>query len=214
MILKQTRMELDELKKIWMQAEHETGSGSDAALLGMLREQSKSPVTKMRRNLLIELIVVLISVSAVAIYYFTAFEGRLQQESWAYIILALIFVWYYYRKNKLLKSMQCVECRVKSNLELQLKTLEKYIRLYIIIGTAVVPVLFYFLFHVVVQHNKIPLENSFGLKGHADTFALLYLLITITFTAVLYLINKWYIYLLYGRHIKKLKSLISEMEEG
>ncbi|MGN6492544.1 MAG: hypothetical protein ACTHLE_11155 [Agriterribacter sp.] len=208
-------MELDELKEIWKQAEatQEVPHRSNDEILQMMQEPSKSPVAKMRRNLLMELLVVVISVSCVSIYYFTAFEGRLQEVSWAYIVLALLFFGYYYQKNKLLKSMQCVACRVKSNLELQLKTLEKYVKLYLIIGTALIPVMLCFLYYLVLSYKKIPISNSFGMSGNEDKFTLLYLLFTVTFTVVLYFLNRWYIHFLYGRHISKLKALIREMEE-
>lgn len=205
-------MELDELKEIW-----KTASGvphrSNDEILQMMQETSKSPVAKMRRNLLMELLVVVVSVSCVSVYYFTAFNGRLQEVSWAYILLALLFFWYYYQKNKLLKSMQCVACRVKSNLELQLKTLEKYVKLYLIIGTALIPVMLCFMFYLVLNYKKIPINNSFGMNGDEGNFTLLYVLFTVVFTVALYFLNRWYIHLLYGRHIHKLKQLIREMEE-
>lgn len=208
-------MELDELKEIWKQADETSGlpHRSNDEILRMMQEPSKSPVAKMRRNLLMELLVVVISVSWVSIYYFTAFEGRLQEVSWAYILLASLFLGYYYQKNKLLKSMQCVACRVKSNLELQLKTLEKYVKLYLIISTALIPVMLCFMYYLVLNYKKIPINNSFGMSGNEDKFTLLYLLFTVIFTVVLYFLNRWYIHLLYGRHIRKLKELIRDMEE-
>lgn len=205
-------MELDELKEIWKTASGEPHRSNDE-ILQMMQEPSKSPVAKMRRNLLMELLVVVVSVSWVSVYYFTAFNGRLQEVSWAYILLSLLFFWYYYQKNKLLKSMQCVACRVKSNLELQLKTLEKYVRLYLIIGTALIPVMLCFMFYLVLNYKKVPINNSFGMNGDEGNFTLLYVLFTVVFTVALYFLNRWYIHLLYGRHIHKLKQLIREMEE-
>lgn len=209
-------MELNELKQIWKQTgeEQDVPLKSDEELLNMLQEPSKGPIAKMRRNLLLELILVVVSVTSVSVYYFLAFEGRFREVSWAYMILAFCFVWYYFRKNRLLKSMQCVACRVKSNLELQLKTLEKYVRLYLIIGTALIPVVMYFMYFLVHRDKKVSLANAFGMAGHENNFALLYLLFTVIFTIAMYFLNRWYIDLLYGRHIRKLKELIREMEEG
>ncbi|MBX3256501.1 MAG: hypothetical protein KF862_20360 [Chitinophagaceae bacterium] len=208
-------MELDELKKIWKQsgAERGMGPGSDAELLSMLGERSKSPLAKMRRNLFFELVVVLASVTTVALYYFTAFEGKLKEISWVYIAIAVLFVWYYYKKNKLLKSMQCAACRVKRNLELQLKTLDKYVKLYLVTGIALFPIILYILLYLVLGYNKTAILALFKLESDENLFIILYTLFTVIFTVVMYFVNKWYIHLLYGRHIKKLKSLISEMEE-
>jgi len=209
-------MELNELKEIWKQAAAtpEDPLKSDEELMNMLQEPSKGPIAKMRRNLFLELILVVISVTSVSIYYFLAFEGRFREVSWAYMLLSLVFVGYYYRKNKLLRSMQCTACRVKANLELQLKTLEKYVKLYLIIGTALVPIVMYFMYFLVHGYKKVPLANAFGMAGSENKFALLYLLFTIIFTIVLFFLNRWYIDLLYGRHIRKLRQLIREMEES
>ena len=132
-------MELEQLKNIWT---GETGpqGKKDEYLLSLLNKPSNSPIDKMKRNLRSELIAVIILYASAVIYYFFAFEGKLVELSWFMLLLGLSFVFYYYRKNKLLNNMQCVACRVKSNLELQLGTLEKYVRLYLVVGSVAFPV--------------------------------------------------------------------------
>ncbi|WP_152267651.1 hypothetical protein [Agriterribacter humi] len=207
-------MELEYLKEVWKEA------ANQKEIIVMGREQvleipdirSQSLVSRMRRNLFYELLIVLACVTAIAAFYFISFGGALKEVSWAYILLAVGFISYYYKKNKLLKAMECPACRVKSNLQLQLVTLEKYVRLYLIAGTAMAPVVMLF-FYVLFYYKHIILFPAVHAEKGAIGFTLLYLLFTSIFTIIFYFLNRWYINRLYGRHIQKLKSLLQEMEE-
>ena len=207
-------MELEYLKEVWKQA----GEDNTMAVAGKQRllplpgAPSQSLVSKMRRNLFYELLIVLVCVAAIAVFYFVSFGGALKEVSWAYILLAFIFTVYFYKKNKLLKSMPCPAFQVKYNLSLQLTTLEKYVRLYLIAGTAMAPVVMLFFYLLLHYKHLVIFPGVYAIK-EPSAFALLYLLITGIFTIIFYLLNRWYIGRLYGRHIKKLKKLLREMEE-
>lgn len=207
-------MELEYLKEVWKEAanQKEIIVRGREQVLEVPEIRSKSLVARMRRNLFYELLIVLVSVAAIATFYFISFGGALKEVSWAYILLAVVFVSYYYKKNKLLKAMECSACRVKSNLQLQLVTLEKYVRLYLIAGTAMAPFVMLF-FYVLFYYKHIILFPAVHAEKGAIGFTLLYLLFTSIFTIIFYFLNRWYINRLYGRHIQKLKSLLQEMEE-
>lgn len=206
-------MELEYLKEVWKAA-----SDIEAFPAGKKRQllnvgaRSQSVVSKMKRNLLYELLIVLVCATVIAVFYFIAFGGRLKEVSWAYMLLALIFISYYYKKNKLLKSMQCTTCRVKYNLSLQLTMLEKYVRLYLIAGTFIAPAVMLF-FYALLHYKHISVFYSSYEIRNAAGFTLLYLLVTAIFTFIFYFFNRWYINRLYGRYIQKLKDLLLEMEE-
>ena len=110
----------------------------------MIGRQSQSPIAKMKRNLRMELLILIFSLGIVAAYYFIAFKSEYSIIGWVYALLLVLFCYYFFRKNKLLNEMQCSSCRVKSNLELQLRMLERYVRFYLISGTAILPHPFYF----------------------------------------------------------------------
>lgn len=208
-------MELEYLKEVWKVAADIEAfpAGEKKALLNVgAGAPSQSVVSKMKRNLLYELLTVLVCVTIIAVFYFIAFGGRLKEVSWAYMLLALIFISYYYKKNKLLKSMQCPACRVKYNLSLQLTTLEKYVRLYLIVGTFMAPAVMLF-FYALLHYKRISVFYSSYEIRNAAGFTLLYLLVTAIFTIIFYFFNRWYINRLYGRYIQKLKDLLLEMEE-
>jgi len=212
-------MELDKLKEIWNDAGSENKSlPGDAVIMDMIGKSSKSPVARMIRNVLVELILIIILFGGVAVFYFIAFKGMFNSVAWLYIITGAIFVFYYYRKWKLLHEMQCVACRVKSNLQLQVRKLESYTRFYLLAGTALVPLLFILL--GVLFYYKFP-AGAFSfifppLYKSADgvILALVIWAVSLTIiTALVYAGNRWYVNKLYGKHIGKLKQLLTQMED-
>lgn len=207
-------MELEHLKNIWTS---ETGpqDKKNADLLSFLNKPSNSPIAKMKRNLRFELIAVIVLYSLSIVYYFFAFEGRMIELSWFMMLIGFLFVVYYYRKNKLLNNMQCVACHVKSNLELQLGTLEKYVRFYLLAGNILFPlsmlIVGYVAFFLYPERLQTPktLFNSPPMQS----LAIKYLVVTVILSIVIAFVNKWYVNRLYGRHVKKLKQILSEMKD-
>jgi hypothetical protein len=100
--------------------------------------------------------------------------------------------------------MLCVSCRVRSNLELQVSSLQKYIRVYALAGTIAVPVIG--LLSLAVIYWKLPASPGWkNLLPWATALA--------PVTIGCYYINTWYVRKVYGRHIRKLKDLLEEMNE-
>lgn len=207
-------MELEQLKNIWTR---DTGQQDkkNEDLLQLLNKPSNSPIAKMKRNLRFELIAVIILYGLTVVYYFFAFEGRMKELSWFMLLLGGFFVVYYYMKNKLLNNMQCVACRVKSNLELQLGTLEKYVRFYLIAGNVIFPLSLLFVGYVGFFLYPERLHSPKTLLGSPamQSLAIKYLIATVVLSIAVYFLNKWYVNRLYGRHVKKLKEILSEMKD-
>lgn len=206
-------MELDQLKSIWQK--DESAQKASEHMLPMLSRRSNNPIARMKRNLLIELIAIVLLYGFTIVYYAIAFHGRLNEVSWFMIVVALFFFIYYYRKNKLLNEMECVSCHVKSNLEQQVKTLEKYVRFYLIAGTALIPLtLLFFSFILYWKLPRIPRSVLFPHDGFPiweTSFAWIALILISTVLA--FYLNRWYVKKLYGNHVQKLKELLAEMEE-
>src|SRR5215470_4926413 len=106
-------MELSDMKNVW--SDKSSGAIDSDKILAMLGKQSHNPMAKMRRNLRMELLIVIFSFGAVAAYYFLAFKSEYRIIGWAYALLLVLFCYYFFRKNKLLSQMQCTGCQVKSN---------------------------------------------------------------------------------------------------
>jgi len=206
-------MELDQFKAIW-QKESSPQKASEH-MLPLLNRRSNNPIARMKRNLLTELVAVVLLYGFTIVYYAIAFRGRLNEVSWFMITIALCFLVYYYRKNKLLNEMECVSCQVKSNLERQVKTLEKYIRFYLIAGTVLIPLtILFFSFILYWKLPAIPSSVFFPRKGFPlwETSSAWILLVLVS-TVLAFYLNKWYVMKLYGKHVNKLKELLAEMEE-
>ncbi|MBI1781380.1 MAG: hypothetical protein HYR66_08420, partial [Sphingobacteriales bacterium] len=189
-------MELDSLKDIW----NDVGSkpvrpNNNEQITEMLNKSSQSPIAKMKRNLSWELITVILLFAPIAVFYFIAFGGKFSVIAWMYISLLIFFAAYFYYKNKLLSEMQCAACMVKSNLELQVKTLEKLVRFYLIAGTLMVPLLMMWLW--LILYYRLPsLQNSFHFWPSAEVSflktGLVWSVILLVFSIAFYYINKWY----------------------
>ena len=207
-------MELDDMKNIW---KNKTIEAADAdKISALIGKQSQSPIAKMKRNLRRELLILISSLGIVAAYYFIAFKSEYSIIGWVYTLLLSLFCYYFFRKNKLLNEMQCSSCRVKSNLELQLRMLERYVRFYLISGTAIVPILFIFL-GIVLYYKKPTLINQTILYPSATNpvwkFLLAWFILLSVSTTIMWVLNRGYVNKLYGRHISKLKQLLAQINE-
>ena|SRR4026207_805199 len=207
-------MELDDLKNIWKDKRIEfAGADKISAMIG---KESQSLITKMKRNLRMELLIVIFSFGAAAASYFIAFKSEYSIIGWTYIFFLVLFCWYFFRKNKLLNEMQCSSCQVRSNLELQLRMLERYVRFYLISGTAIIPVFFIFL-GIVLYYKKPTLIDKTILYPSATNpvwkFLLAWFILLTISTTIMWVLNRGYIRKLYGRHINKLKQLLAQINE-
>lgn len=221
-------MELDSLKDIWKDLdEADLQPGRDVPISSMLHKRSQSTIARLKRNLNRELIAVLI-IYSLTIWYIVTFKGMYSELA---VLLALVggaFLFYYYRKSKLLKQMECVACEVRSNLKQQLGTLEKYVRFYFIAGTILTP-LAYFAAGLIIMFNahegnshvvdvSIDAQTSVAqmpIAQHISNhrFFVLFLSIGAVLTLGSYFLNRWLIGKLYGQHIQKLKDLLQQMDE-
>jgi hypothetical protein len=198
-------MELENLKQLWLTIEVRPARTEERErIVALLGKRSHGPVARMRRNLFGELILVITTYIPVILYYFFGFGGKLSGIAWLLLLLMLLFSIYYYRKDQLLKEMLCPGCQVRSNLEVQVRSLQKYVRFYTLLGTIMVPVMA--ILSLAVIYWKFP--PSPGWKSLLPwAFALL------PVTIGSYYINTWYVNKVYGRHIAKLKELLREMSD-
>jgi len=199
-------MELDNLKTLWQQQGNENVPQD---IQPILKKNSNGPVAKMKRNLRYELWVVIVAYGIASIYFFVAEEGLLSSLGWVYVILGFLFVYYFIRKYRLLNSMECMSCQVKANLSRQVTVLEKYVFWYEIAGTAIIPLFAIYTFWYMVP--KLRYMN--GKPDLNNNYTLFWIVGTILFTILFYYLNKCYVNKLYGKHIKKLKLMLEQMDD-
>jgi 4-hydroxybenzoate polyprenyltransferase len=206
-------MELDQLKEMWGTVEPKHTQTSEQELQLLLQKKSKSPIAKMKRNLTVEMWVVVVLYAWIIIDYVLQFKGLILTIPLLLFIVGLLYIVYYVRKRNLLKQMECVTCEVKSNLQQQVRILEKYIRFYMISGTVLFPFTVIFVSAVMffsspeIQQLRAKEPLSFGY------FFLAVTIISAVLTVPIYFLNKWYVRKLYGQHAEKLKQIVNEMNE-
>jgi drug/metabolite transporter (DMT)-like permease len=207
-------MELENLRTIWrVTMERPAAAGTDEAIRALLSRRSRGLAAKMKRNLFGELILVLAIYTPAVLFYFFGSGGRDADMGGVLLLLIAFFAGYYYLKNKLLKDMQCPEAAIRSNLDQQVTTLRSYVRFYTIAGTILVPVMAVFSFWV-SSRNLRPAEGGF-LTGAFEWKELwMGAAALVAVTVVSYYTNAWAMNRLYGRHIKRLRQLLEEMDEG
>ena len=204
-------MELDNLKTLWQDLdEREVRLTDDEKIIQMLRKRSQSPIATMKRNLFFELIAVIILYSFTIWYFLATSMGRYSEIAVLLLFVGILFILYYYRKNKLLGQMQCVTCEVRSNLQQQLRTLEKYVRFYFLSGILLTPFAYFATGLIVLL--KYPGKDIIAGFTSSDEY-FLFISIGIVITVASYFLNRWYIKKLYGQHIKRLKELLVQMDE-
>jgi hypothetical protein len=170
----------------------------------------------MKRHLIAELIAVILLYGVVILYFFIGWKGRFISVSILYFIIGTFFCIYFYKKFKLLNEIECMACQVKSNLSKQVATLDKYIRFYLLAGTAIIPLalLFFYWF----EYTYIPRGKEVFFLQPSETISVAksvgqLVIWIIVSTICFYYINKWYVRKLYGRHVDTLKEMLSQMED-
>lgn len=199
-------MELDNLKQAWKDQATAPADKGEEQILSMLRKKSQSPIARIKRNLRWELIAVVVLYVSTIVYYISANHGRYWELAILLFIVGAVFILYYYQKNKLLNQMECVVCEVRSNLQRQVNTLEKYIRFYFLAGVIITPICYFITAIIVAYKSNFTLSNNTG-------FLVWLIGVGIVLTFGLYFLNRWYVNRLYGRHVKKLRKLLEETEE-
>lgn len=204
-------MELDSLKTIWNDlGDQHVVLKDDEKIIHMLKQRSQSPVAAMKRNLLIEIIAAIL-LYGLAIWYFLAISARRYNEIAMLLgIVGVLCGIYYFRKYRLLQRMQCVTCEVRSNLQNQLTTLEKYVRFYFVSGVLLTPIAYFATGLIVLLNYPNP---AVPLVFRDSPGYIVFVGIGLFITISGYFFNRWYIRKLYGQHITRLKGLLEQTNE-
>jgi hypothetical protein len=203
-------MELEKLKELWVDSKNSSLPIDEEGLSKILNQSSRRPITVIKRNLKLEVFFVILFYSFIIWLILNQVDSNILYVDIILLVFAgILFCVYAFYKNKLLNKMECVSCEVKSNLNLQLKSLEKLVKLYFKVGNA--SVIFVYLTAGVISY--IEPESDTGHFPHV-----LELVIFIAIGAILFIISyyfsRWYLFQLYGKHIQKLKNILYEMDES
>jgi hypothetical protein len=211
-------MDLEHLRHAWGNISQKADAQQSSAkqIRGMLRRKSLGVINSIKRNLLYELVAVVVLYSASIVFYYNFMDGRLHEIAWYMLAVGLCFIAYYYFKNKLLNQMKASGDNVRTNLEKNIAVLEKYTRFYLLAGTALMPLTLLFIMVLFfVKFANEPHTSIFfpSPQNPAIVAVLAWLSVIAVFTFFIYHANVWYVKRLYGNHITRLHCLLRELKE-
>ena len=203
-------MELEKLKELWDDSNNSSLPINEEGLSKILNQSSRRPIALIKRNLKLEVLFVILLYGFLIWLILNQVDSNILYVDIILLVLAgILFCVYAFYKNKLLNKMECVGCEVKSNLSLQLKSLEKLVKLYFKVGN--IGIVFVYLIAGAISY----------IEAEGDTVHfphVLELVIFIAIGAILsiisYYFSRWYLFQLYGKHIQKLKNILYEMDES
>ena len=203
-------MELEKLKELWVDSTNSSLPINEEGLSKILNQSSRRPIALIKQNLKLEVLFVILLYGFLIWLILNQVDSNILYVDIILLVLAgILFCFYAFYKNKLLNKMECVGCEVKSNLSLQLKSLEKLVKLYFKVGN--IGIVFAYLIAGTISY----------IEAEGDTVHfphVLELVIFITIGAVLFIISyyfsRWYLFQLYGKHIQKLKNILYDMDES
>ena len=208
-------MELDELKNyLNRQLEEQSPLQSSGEISAILRNKSIGIVDRIRRSLWIELVISLLAVMAVL--YAKNLGGSYVMQIYFNIFLGItlmflpIFIWLIRSTYQLSPELSSV----KTNLTRLHLLISRFTRFYFIFSMAIfLPVIFYSLIAAVYERSNESLMESLQFYMQLPAVPLLLIgLYILGFGIFLYFFARWYIRLLYGKYLDKLKDLLTELD--
>ncbi|MEO5602691.1 MAG: hypothetical protein ABIR06_17350 [Cyclobacteriaceae bacterium] len=198
-------MELDDLKDIWKKQGFQPKD--EAQLVIMLKGKSISIITRLKRNVWLELIFTFLGGLALLIYALTLPEGSLKWTSISILILFAIYSFYYLKKLQLLNGFDPGN-DIKANLQRLILNLKTYLKFYKRSYSILYPV--YFLLALLFGGIEQGATAFFHRLARPDVIATLLLGASLFFICSTWL-TTWYLKKLYGNHLQKLESLLKDL---
>ena len=208
-------MELDELKNyLNRQLEEQSPLQSSGEISAILRNKSIGIVDRIRRSLWIELVISLLAV--VAVLYAKNLGGSYVMQIYFNIFLGitLMFLPIFISLIRSTYQLSPELSSVKTNLTLLHLLISRFTRFYFIFSMAIfLPVIFYSLIAAVYERSNHSLIESLQFYMQLPAVPLLLIgLYIVGFGIFLYFFARWYIRLLYGKYLDKLKDLLTELD--
>ena len=208
-------MELDELKNyLNRQLEEQSPLQSSGEISAILRNKSIGIVDRIRRSLWIELVISLLAVMAVL--YAKNLGGSYVMQIYFNIFLGitLMFLPIFISLIRSTYQLSPELSSVKTNLTRLHLLISRFTRFYFIFSMAIfLPVIFYSLIAAVYERSNQSLMESLQFYMQLPAVPLLLIgLYILGFGIFLYFFARWYIRLLYGKYLDKLKDLLTELD--
>jgi hypothetical protein len=198
-------MELDELKQTWKQAEA-TMKPANANIIELMQNKSYGPVAELKRRFRKQLIIIPFLVAIVINNLSIKHNIFSDPIFWCYIAFCTFVCASFYFNYRLLNKMQCMDCMIKSNLEVQVKTLETRLQWHVK-GVRIMLVFMIVLLEVLMYLNLEPSFHKWQLQPISIRFASYLALVVLQ-----YFVSKLLFKRKYGNHLQYVKKLVAELQ--
>jgi hypothetical protein len=204
-------MELDDLRRQWRQAEpgKATGALSTGELTALLARQSGGVVEQLRRNARLELRINYAVLVASAVLAALTSELWLRLFGGVLTLLAVVCIFYFYRKLGLLRTMDDPAGDLRAHLTRMASGLRALIRFYYRLTLVMIPVTVLIMGVMAVSEARINLTS-----GKLGIIAA----VLVVLAAFLYLptahVTAKYLQRLYGQHLDRLEGQLRELDES
>lgn len=201
-------MELEELKSIWKSSEPSFEPKDAREIASMLSHKSVSIVDKLKRNVWIDLIVTMSTSAGLLAYATTLRPGALKWASVSLLCTLLLYVFYYIKKITVLRRFDPFNSNVRAHVEGLIHSLSGYLEFYRRSYTVLYPIFFFVvLMFIGIEHGTDHLLHSLQRPMTIIMLVVMAGLYNFLGTKVV----KWYLDRLYGRHLEKLKNLLTDI---
>ncbi len=202
-------MEIDDLKTIWKKENEGFRPKDETELAVMLKGTSSSIISRLKRNVWIELIFTFAGGLALLLYAMRLPGGALKWTSISILILFCIYSLYYLKKLRLLHGFDPGNENLKVNLGSLVRSLKGYLKFYRRSYSILYPVyLFLGLLFTAIEH---------GTTGFLNMVTKPHIMLTLLLGGAIFFfcstwLTSWYLKKLYGNHLEKLEALLKELE--
>lgn len=203
-------MELEDLKHIWKKQSEGFQPKDEEELATMLKGNSISIITRLKRNVWFELIFTFLGGLTLLVYALTLPSGSLKWTSVSILVLFGVYSFYYVKKLRLLNRFDAGNDHIKANLERLILDLKIYLKFYKRSYSILYPV--YFLLGLLFGGIEHGATEFFHRLSKPSVIATLLLGAGVFFVCSTWLTG-WYLKKLYGNHLEKLEGLLRDLEK-
>lgn len=207
-------MDLEQLKNTWQQLDPPPGQEGDlSSVLQKAMASSERSIRRMKRNIMLQSVTMLV-VYALA---YTQIYGRFRLPvGILYGLTTGIFSIYYYKKYRLLKSMERANEDLLSSLSGKLAILRRYLHFYSVASLLALPVAVVFIIVIRWYYQRPYFYSFFGLRFHPGQelwILACWAVCTVLLTIPCIYLSRWHIHRTYGRYIRSLTEDLRELRE-
>lgn len=199
-------MELDEFKQTYQRFGSSFHRKSNEELQKILHNQVDSVLEKIKRSLRLEILFALLFLLFVT-YVLVTFHGTYLKLLASLILgFSLLFIKYLIILSQKIKAYYAASHSVTDNIKQLIVIINRFIRLYFQITMVFAPVVC-----ILVSVTIITDEDNAFISVTLSNI-LIYSTASLVWCVLMYFFTRWYLKLLYGKHLQHLKNHLSELE--